>query len=661
MLKKILIANRGEIAVRIARTAKDMGISTVSVYAGDDTGSWHVQACDESFGLGTGELADTYLNIPKIIDIAKAAGCDAIHPGYGFLSENAAFSHACTENDLVFIGPSAEVIRLMGNKQEANHYVRSLGIPVLDSVPVSENFDHMQGSVFHFPVLIKAAAGGGGKGMRIVKDRSELKSAVESASRESETAFGDGTVYIEKLLQSPRHIEVQVLGDNFGKIVHLFDRECSLQRRYQKVVEEAPSPTLTNALRKKIINAALKIAKSVSYSGAGTIEFLLGDKGEFYFLEMNTRIQVEHPVTEMITGIDIVREQLLIASDYSLSFEQEDITINGHAIEARIYAEDPCDSFRPSPGKILFWRYPVSNDLRVDTGILSGYELKHHYDPMVAKIISHGTDREQALNNLLDGLSHIVLHGIDNNLVFLKTLVADKNYLRNKISTTYIEENLVRLNSCYSSAVSPNNRLFLLAAAVIFKLFRNNSPGPEFLTAWQNIGFWRHLILLPLELHNIYYEVEVYQQGRHSFLLFLNGQVSEMQYPELSEHLIRFVLAGVSYQMEFSATPDGEIWLTGMQQTVVVKRKDILSKQQIPVPDLYFSEESKIVVSPMHGKILKVLVSENCEINKNDTLLIIDSMKTENRIIAPSSGVIGKLYVSEGDQVKTNSLLAEIY
>ncbi|MBN2612468.1 MAG: ATP-grasp domain-containing protein [Bacteroidales bacterium] len=660
MIKKILIANRGEIAVRIARTAKEMGISTVTVYAEDDHDSPHIGVADEAYCLGSGNLTDTYLNIQKIIDVTKAAKCDAIHPGYGFLSENAEFARACIDNNVVFIGPSPGVIKLMGNKREANHFVKSLGIPVLEALPVVDNFKKLPESLPPFPLLVKAVAGGGGKGMKIAGSQKELKDALESASREALTAFGNGEVYIEKLVEHARHIEVQLLGDNFGNIIHLFDRECSLQRRYQKVMEEAPSPSLTPELRKKITGAAVQIARAVSYNGAGTIEFLLGNTGDFYFLEMNTRIQVEHPVTEFITGTDIVREQILIASNNKLSFTQEELLIKGHAIEARVYAENPSDNFRPSPGKILYWWHPELTNLRVDTGIKSGYELKYQYDPMIAKIIAYGEDRGKAISKLQNGLSGTVIHGMVSNLTFLQTLTSDNNFLINKISTTYIEENLVRLNTSTRQDTSANDIMFLIAAAIIIKYNKDNSQIVENVNIWQKIGLWRHLMILTVEINKTRHEVEIKQHGKTSFLFYINGQESEISSTILKENLVFFEMDGTKYQFEYSVTTDGEIWLTGMQQTVVVKRKDILSKQVEAATELYNVEHEKTIVSPMHGKILKVLVSENCEITKNDTLLIIDSMKTENRIMAPLSGKIGKVYVKEGDQVKTNMLLAEI-
>ncbi len=658
-LQKLLIANRGEIAVRIAKTAEKMGISTVGIYAGDDSDSLHIASVREAFCLGIGDLKDTYLNGPEIIKIAESSGCDAIHPGYGFLSENPDFASLCKLNNLIFIGPSPEVIRLMGNKQEANKFVKSIGIPVLDAIPVSNhniNFDYLK---LNFPLLIKAASGGGGKGMRIVHSTSELSDAILASSSEALNYFGEGTVYIEKLLKEPRHIEVQIIGDSFGNVVHLFERECSLQRRFQKVIEESPSVSVDDNLREKITQAALHIAKSVGYLGAGTIEFLLDKDGDFYFLEMNTRIQVEHRVTEMITGIDIVREQISVAMGNSLNFSQADINMSGHAIEARIYAEDPLKNFLPSAGTITCFLTPTSVNLLLDSGVKSGYEVKFRYDPLLAKLIVYGKTRNEAVSLLQKNLSEVTIHGITTNILFLQRVLEDRNYISNRISTTYIDKNLNNLLQSYHGQNEHDNIFFVAAALII--VLRNNKPSkPENNSIWLNIGLWRHLLILPLEADEIKKEVEITRKELNMITLIIENEEYLVNNIELKEHSLQFILNGIHHETIYSTDSKGKIWITCKNITVVIERNDLLSNHKNHLLKENDSETEKFVISPLYGKILQINVNENSEINKNDLVLIIDSMKTENRILAPCSGKIKRLHVSEGDQVETDMLLAEI-
>ncbi len=403
-ISKILIANRGEIAVRIIRTARKMGITTVAVYAKADHNSLHVQEADEARCIGEVELSETYLNIAKIIAVAKETGCNAIHPGYGFLAENPLFVDACDTAGIIFIGPRADVMRVMGNKIEARAFVKKAGVPVTEGLTGKRETLLKAKSKIGFPVLLKAAAGGGGNGMQIDHEEKELEEALESTSRQALAYFGDDTIYLEKYLDEPRHIEFQILGDDNGNVIHLFERECSIQRRYQKIIEESPSPTLTPELREKMGAAAVRIGKKIGYTNAGTIEFLVDKELNFYFLEMNTRIQVEHPVTEMVTGADLVEEQIRIAEGHSLRLRQETLRQTGHAIECRIYAEDPEHDFRPSPGKMTLYREPVMDHIRIDKGITSDTEITSSYDPMICKLVSWGNDREEARRRMTEAL-----------------------------------------------------------------------------------------------------------------------------------------------------------------------------------------------------------------------------------------------------------------
>ena len=417
LFKKILVANRGEIAIRVMRTAKEMGIRTVAIYSEVDADSLHVKVADESYCIGKESLAETYLNIKKIINIALKADCEAIHPGYGFLAENPEFVKACDSSGIIFIGPSGKVIALMGNKIEARSFIRSINIPLVDGAVGKDTESLIKaGKKISFPLLLKAAAGGGGKGMRIVRDEKQLREGLESTAREAEKYFGDGTVYIEKYLDEPRHIEFQVLGDNFGNAIHVFERECSIQRRYQKIIEESPSVTLSPEIREKMGETAVKICKKTGYNNAGTIEFLVDKNLNFFFLEMNTRIQVEHPVTELTTGLDLVKEQIFISAGNPLRYKQKDIVQKGHAIEARIYAEDPSNSFLPSPGKMTFYKEPAGKNIRVDTAVKEAAEIKSLYDPMISKLIVYGNNRNEAIGKLELALSEYVIHGIQTNI-----------------------------------------------------------------------------------------------------------------------------------------------------------------------------------------------------------------------------------------------------
>jgi acetyl-CoA carboxylase, biotin carboxylase subunit len=447
MFKKILIANRGEIALRIIRAARELGIETVAVYSEADRDSLHVRLADEAVCIGPAPSAKSYLNIPRIISAAEVTAADAIHPGYGFLSENAHFAEICETCKIRFIGPSSEMIRKMGDKAEARRTMMAAGVPitpgsegVIDSVDAAERVAKDLG----FPVIIKAAAGGGGKGMRIAYDEASLQNGIRMAQAEAEANFGSGSVYLERYVQKPRHIEVQVLGDRHGAIVHLGERECSIQRRHQKLIEESPSPAMTPELRKRMGDAAVKGASSIRYEGAGTIEFLLGPDGEFYFMEMNTRIQVEHPVTEEVTRLDLIKAQIAVASGDPLPWKQEEIRMQGHALECRINAERPDQNFQPSPGLVRYFHAPGGPGIRVDSHLYSGYTVPPHYDSMVAKIIAWGRDRTESVARMRRALEETVVDGIDTTLAFHLRVLDDPAFRKGEIHTGFIEELLAR-------------------------------------------------------------------------------------------------------------------------------------------------------------------------------------------------------------------------
>ncbi|MFN8591821.1 MAG: biotin carboxylase N-terminal domain-containing protein [Thermomicrobiales bacterium] len=445
LFRKVLIANRGEIAVRIARTLRDMGIQSVAIYSDADAGAMHVTAADEAFHVGPAPPAQSYLNLDRIFEVAREASVDAIHPGYGFLSENAAFARRCGEEGITFIGPTPEAIEAMGSKIAARRAARGAGVPIVpgtedpleDSAEIAAVADHLG-----FPVAIKAAAGGGGYGMRVVRGPEEITPALDGVRRDAARAFGDTTVYVERFFApAPRHVEIQVLADSLGNVVHLGERECSLQRRFQKIVEETPSTALSPELRRRMGAAATALAKAMGYRSAGTIECLVtGD--EFYFLEMNTRLQVEHPVTEEVTGVDLVREMIRIAAGLPLSVPAEGIAPRGHAIEARVYAEDPARGFMPSPGEITRLEFPRVPNVRVDTGAMAGSKVTVYYDPMIAKIVAWGEDRGAAIATMRAALAGTIIEGVKTNLPFLERIFAGEDFAAGRIHTRYVDEHL---------------------------------------------------------------------------------------------------------------------------------------------------------------------------------------------------------------------------
>ncbi|NBJ14297.1 MAG: acetyl-CoA carboxylase biotin carboxylase subunit [Dehalobacter sp. 4CP] len=441
MFKKILIANRGEIAVRIIRACREIGVATVAVYSEADRNSLHVDLADETVCIGPARARDSYLNTKNIISATVLTGAEAIHPGFGFLAENSKFAEMCKACHIAFIGPDPEVIEMMGNKAKARQIMGQAGVPIVPGIEgVLANFKQAEASAerIGYPVMLKASAGGGGKGIRIVWSRDELKKAYDMAKKEAQAAFDDDSMYLEKYLVEPRHIEFQILADHYGNVIHLGERDCSIQRRNQKVIEEAPSTVLSDELRRKMGDTAVRAAQAVGYKSAGTIEFLVDNNGGYYFMEMNTRIQVEHPVTELVTGIDIVKEQLKIASGEQLNIRQDDVHIQGHAIECRINAENPALGFRPSPGKVNILLLPGGNGVRLDSALYSGYDIPPTYDSMIAKLITHGKDRNEAISKMRRALDEFIIEGIDTNIEFLFQILNNPKFRSAEIDTSFI-------------------------------------------------------------------------------------------------------------------------------------------------------------------------------------------------------------------------------
>lgn len=468
MIKKILIANRGEIAVRIIRACKELGITSAAIYSEADFGSLHTILADESYLIGPAQSSLSYLNKEKIIKLAKEIDADAIHPGYGFLSENSEFIKLVEESGITFIGPSSKSVEMMGSKTAARKLMQAHNVPIVPGTtePVNSLSDGLNfAKEIGFPILLKASAGGGGKGMRKVFSEDEFQSAFESTKREALKAFGNDDVYIEKLIENPKHIEVQVIADKFGNYRHLFERECSIQRRHQKIIEESPSTFLDDKIRKSITEAAINAAKACNYFNAGTIEFLMDQNKKFYFLEMNTRLQVEHPVTELVTGIDLVREQISIASGERISFEQNDVRQNGYAIECRIYAEDSAQGFLPSTGKLKFYREPSGPNVRVDSGVMSESEISIHYDPMISKLICWGKTRDEAINRSISALDEYFIGGVSTNISFLKFILNSNEFAEGRHNINLIEQKLLKEYENGLDKNTPSNEE--LAAALL--------------------------------------------------------------------------------------------------------------------------------------------------------------------------------------------------
>lgn len=465
MFKKILIANRGEIAIRVIRACREMGISTVAVYSEADRPSLHVRFADEAYCVGPAPSTESYLAMERIIEVAKKAHAEAVHPGYGFLAENAAFSELCEREGITFIGPSSKAMRATGSKTSARTLAQGAGVPVVPGTTrnLSDEEVAQAAAEMGYPILIKAAGGGGGKGMRVVSSPEKLPSSIRDARSEASSSFGDPSIYVEKYLTRPRHIEMQVLADNYGNVIYLGERECSIQRRHQKVIEESPSPIMDADLRRRMGEAAVALAKASGYNNAGTMEFLVDQERNFYFLEVNARLQVEHPVTELVTGIDLVKEQVLIASGEKLHYQQGDIELRGAAIECRIYAEDPDRNFMPSPGKILALRSPAGPGVRDESGVYEGYEVPIYYDPLISKLVTWGRDRREALERMRRALQEYVIQGIKTTIPFHQWVMEDPDFLKGDFDTTFID---TRFAERWAAETKRNKDLALIAAAI---------------------------------------------------------------------------------------------------------------------------------------------------------------------------------------------------
>ncbi|HZH51580.1 MAG TPA: acetyl/propionyl/methylcrotonyl-CoA carboxylase subunit alpha [Microvirga sp.] len=660
MLESVLIANRGEIACRIIRTAKRLGMRTIAVHSEADSDTLFVRMADESHLIGPAPARDSYLQIERILDVARRTGAACIHPGYGFLSERAEFAEACAQAGIVFVGPPASAIKAMGLKDAAKALVQQAGVPVVPGYHGSKqdpDFLRQKAYEIGYPVLIKAVAGGGGKGMRRVEKAADFDAALESAQREAQNAFGDPRVLVEKYILSPRHIEIQVFADQEGNVVHLFERDCSLQRRHQKVIEEAPAPGMTPQMREVMGKAAVEAARAVGYVGAGTVEFIAdGREGlrpdRFYFMEMNTRLQVEHPVTEAITGLDLVELQFRVASGEWLPFNQDDLEIHGHAVEARVYAEDPEKEFLPSTGKLWALDFPEGEGIRIDTGVQPGDEVTPYYDPMIAKVIAHGATREEALTRLGTALGNTIVAGPKTNVAFLKKLCEAKEFREGQFDTGYIDRNLENLGAVPQPADAEAVRLGvlrLLDRDFDERTYRATIQAAAVTTAWDDHdGF------------------QLTGPRRQGLPVMVDGERVDVavEWPDPSSHHANINVAvrwggGVSHLLDdymtldprhFTLTDDGVIVLHDGRQTRV-------SLHDPFDVDLEHMDEGGSVKAPMHGKLIAVFVQPGDRVEKGQRLAVVEAMKMEHVLVAPSDGEVAEIAAEPGAQVAEGARL----
>ncbi|GAB1419769.1 methylcrotonyl-CoA carboxylase subunit alpha [Bacteroidales bacterium] len=654
-INKVLIANRGEIAIRIIRSLKQKGIVSVVVYAANDQLSLHVKEADEAWPLSGEGLRETYLNIDQIIHIALQSKADAIHPGYGFLSENPLFAETCQKSGLVFIGPSAETIRLMGDKVQARETARKFELPVTKGLTGDVESLLAESHTLNFPVLVKAAAGGGGKGMRIVRQPSELAAVLEATTREAGKYFGNATVYLEEFIENPRHIEIQVLADQHGNVVHLGERECSIQRRYQKIIEEAPSPTIHAETRKKMGQAAVNLCKGIGYQSAGTIEFLFSPDGHFYFLEMNTRIQVEHPVTELVTGIDLVTQQLRIAQGELLDLRQSDIVQNGHAIECRIYAEDPLQGFVPSPGEIVLYREPKNQHLRLDSAFDTPGTVSADYDPMIAKIISYGSTRYEAIERLSNGLREYAIHGIKTNIPYLSALLSHEAFRNNHVSTAFCELHAKELSDNIRHERETTDIAVPAAAFLLLNPGRLHSAQEQ--NVWKSIGYWRSHMQFNIRIEQTEHQVGIDERRPEGICFRLNNRVVEAGYIGCDNGILRFSIDGVLHTAFISTSENHETLVQLGVHSFYMQRSD-----QFVDDDDYSSEPSEKggLFSPMPGKVIKVAVESGQIVERGSLLVIVEAMKMENNLTAPYKSRVQTVCVKEGDMVDTKTQLIHL-
>jgi len=658
VFNRILIANRGEIACRVIRSCRRLGIATVAIYSDADRDAQHVRMADEARRVGAAAPGQSYLDMDTVVAAARATGAEAIHPGYGFLSENADFVEKVEQAGLTFIGPAAETIRRMGSKSEAKATIAEAGVPVVPGYHGADQSQQMlqdAATEIGFPLLIKASAGGGGKGMRIVREADDFAEALASARREARSAFGDDQVILERYLDQPRHIEVQVFGDSHGNYLHLFERDCSSQRRYQKIIEEAPAPGLDDAMRAAILEAGVNAARAVGYRGAGTVE-LIAEGDEFFFMEMNTRLQVEHPVTEMITGHDLVEWQIRVAAGEPLPLTQDNLRARGHAFEARIYAEDPAQNFLPSSGRLETLSLPAeeAGRVRVDSGVVAGDEITIHYDPMIAKLVVWGEHRDAALARLRRTLAATAASGVHTNLAFLQHLCAEPRFVEGRMHTAWLDRHL---DTVLQADPPPAERV-LLAAALFLERDRRSVEAPcqDPYSPWTATDAWRPGHPEPRRLELVWeqtprvLDVLCDEQG---YQADLDGEGYRLGRPWIGAGTAGCAVDGKQLSAFVHWHGDTlEICDPGARHVFT---------QRPPFAELAGREQAEgSVQAPMPGRVIQVAVSTGEKVAEGDTLVILEAMKMELTLRAPKHGVVGAVQCGEGDSVAAEQVLVEL-
>jgi geranyl-CoA carboxylase alpha subunit len=643
---KILVANRGEIALRIMRTARRLGYGVVAVYSDADRDALHVREADSAVQIGEALPAQSYLRIDAIIAAAKASGASAVHPGYGFLAENEDFAQACRDAGLVFIGPSPEAIRAMGNKAGAKDIMQKAGVPIVPGYQGADQSDAVmlgEARKIGFPVMIKAVAGGGGRGMRLVTDTAAFPDALRSARSEAQGAFGDPTVILERAIVDPRHIEIQVFGDRYGNAIHLGERDCSVQRRHQKLIEEAPSPKVTPELRARMGAVAVAAVKAIGYEGAGTLEFLLDPNGEFYFMEMNTRLQVEHPVTEAITGLDLVELQLRIASGETLGLRQEDIKFSGHAIEVRLCSEDVGHDFMPQSGKMALWQMP--DGVRVEHALQSGSEIPPFYDSMIAKIISHGVDRNEARGRLIYGLEQTAAFGVTTNQGFLISCLRHPGFAKGEATTAFIGNHRDEL-----LASRKNEKAEATLAALL--LYVTNPHAPPWRSGRSLAATFP--LTTRIDLDHGAHEVDIVRERDGSYLASLSGGEQRFEIDELGRDTIRFRTDGIMESAKFLRDGD-RLYVLHRGATIAVRDLTLAAPESAAAA----GGDGKVRAA-MNGRVVAVLVKSGEQVVLGQPVMTLEAMKMEHVHTAGVAGTVSSIDVAEGEQVTTGRIVVEI-
>ena len=655
VISKVLVANRGEIAARVMRTARKLGYRTVAVYSEADANAYHVQQADQAVCIGPAPVGQSYLVIDKIIAAAKKTGADAIHPGYGFLSENADFARACEAANIEFIGPPVDAIHLMGSKRLSKIAMLEAGVPCIPGYEGTDQSDEnliSEAKKIGFPLMVKASAGGGGRGMRLVWDEAELPAQISTARSEAENAFGSGELILERAVMQPRHIEIQVFADKQGNTVYLGERDCSIQRRHQKVVEECPSPFVDEDLRKAMGEAAVNTAKSCQYVGAGTVEFLVDAEKNFYFLEMNTRLQVEHPVTELVTNTDLVEWQLRVAAGENLPLTQDEISLNGHAIEVRLYAEDPGTNFMPQTGLVELWKPAVGEGIRMDYGIQTGQEVSPHYDSMLAKVIAYGCDREHARRRLINAVEDTVLLGLKTNKDFLANILRHQAFISGEATTAFIGEDFGDDPSLTDDA--PDSLITALSTALLYASSAKMTAQTDTIISWSNSPSSPVLFKLLCGEHKLDTNIAVTnQQTQDTFSVNVGEDNHVIQILDINDTVCTYVCDNMRETLHF-VQDDNRIFLDTPRGYA-----EYIDNTHAPAAGADGAGSGR-VVAPMDGAMIEVMVEVGQTVELGQPIAILEAMKMEHQIKADVNGTITEVNVAKGDQVKVRQLLIQI-